>query len=161
MILLTWLVNQLQRNRPIDMKSQILASFGGLRGAIAFSLAHMLTSKHSVMFETTIMFIILFTVFVMGISTKPLALMFRIKRRRDETRASTALINNAIIEMVVPVVERYSGFGSCCPGLQSCVERVNAWLLPRFVVGGVDRVRRREDPFHKVCRPPLPSCLLP
>lgn len=136
-------------NRPISFFNQILVSYGGLRGAIAFSLVHMLTSaKRSVMFETTVMFIILFTVFAFGIPTKPLANMLRVKRQGKKSKTLSSAINNGIIEWTVPVIQRYSGFGSHCPRLEQYLERLNnRFLVPLLVTGGIEEVRKRQNPF--------------
>jgi hypothetical protein len=143
------LVNWTHPNRPISFFDQILVSYGGLRGAIAFSLVHMLTTaKRSVMFETTVMFIILFTVFAFGIPTKPLANMLRVKRQGKKSKTASATINNAIIDWCIPVIQRYSGFGSHCPRLEQYLEKVNNKLIvPTLVTGGIEEVRKRQNPF--------------
>ncbi len=58
---------KIQRVRLINFEEQLLMAYGGLRGAIAFSLATLLEEahvKHARIFITTSLFIVLFTVFV-------------------------------------------------------------------------------------------------
>lgn len=55
--------------RRINLEEQLVMAYGGLRGAIAFSLATLLdknTISNSELFITTTLFIILFTVFILG-----------------------------------------------------------------------------------------------
>lgn len=73
--LLTLIANKfMQSIKRINFSEQLLMAYGGLRGAIAFSLAISLDKhnfKNSQLFITTTLFIILFTVFILGSTTKP------------------------------------------------------------------------------------------
>lgn len=82
------------------------------------------------------------------IPTKPLANMLRVKRQGRKSRAPSSKINNSIIEWTVPVIQRYSGFGSYCPRLEQYLERLNNRLLvPNLITGGLEEVRKRQNPF--------------
>jgi NhaP-type Na+/H+ and K+/H+ antiporters len=64
--LLTWLANKL-RVRKINIQEQFIMAYGGLRGAIAFSMVQMLdagTVRARAMFVTTTLTVIIFTVFI-------------------------------------------------------------------------------------------------
>lgn len=64
--LLTAIANQF-RLKPINVQEQFLMAYGGLRGAVSFSLVEMLESdaiRPRQMFVTTTLIVILFTVFV-------------------------------------------------------------------------------------------------
>jgi len=64
--LLTWLANKL-RVRKINLQEQFIMAYGGLRGAIAFSMVEMLdadTVGPRAMFVTTTLTVIIFTVFI-------------------------------------------------------------------------------------------------
>lgn len=64
--LLTWLANKL-RVRKINVQEQFIMAYGGLRGAIAFSMVEMLdadTVGSRAMFVTTTLAVIIFTVFI-------------------------------------------------------------------------------------------------
>jgi len=64
--LLTWLANKL-RVRKINIQEQFIMAYGGLRGAIAFSMVEMLDAKKvgpRAMFVTTTLTVIIFTVFI-------------------------------------------------------------------------------------------------
>jgi NhaP-type Na+/H+ or K+/H+ antiporter len=72
-LLLSAIVNR-YRIRTIGMSEQLIVAYGGLRGAVAFSLVTMLSDemilKHQ--FETTTLVVILFTVFVQVMNTPEL-----------------------------------------------------------------------------------------
>ncbi|XP_053497818.1 sodium/hydrogen exchanger 1b isoform X3 [Ictalurus furcatus] len=66
-------------------KDQFIVAYGGLRGAIAFSLAFLLSSKHfpmKNMFLTSIITLIFFTVFVQGMTIRPLVELLAVKKKR-------------------------------------------------------------------------------
>lgn len=63
---LTWFINKF-RIVKLTPKDQFIIAYGGLRGAIAFSLGYLLNKKHFPMcdlFLTAIITVIFFTVFV-------------------------------------------------------------------------------------------------
>ncbi len=64
--LLTAVANRF-RLKPINVQEQFIMAYGGLRGAVSFSLVEMLKAddiKPRQMFVTTTLIVILFTVFV-------------------------------------------------------------------------------------------------
>ncbi|EEC07588.1 sodium/hydrogen exchanger, putative [Ixodes scapularis] len=64
---LTYLVNTFGRIKKINLEEQFIMAYGGLRGAVAFSLVIMLSTCKFVnyeMFVTTTLVIVLFTVFI-------------------------------------------------------------------------------------------------
>ena len=64
--LLTWLANRL-RVKKINIQEQFIMAYGGLRGAIAFSMVEMLDPsvvEPRGMFVTTTLVVIIFTVFI-------------------------------------------------------------------------------------------------
>ncbi|XP_017340653.1 sodium/hydrogen exchanger 1b [Ictalurus punctatus] len=66
-------------------KDQFIVAYGGLRGAIAFSLAFLLSSEHfpmKNMFLTSIITLIFFTVFVQGMTIRPLVELLAVKKKR-------------------------------------------------------------------------------
>lgn len=60
---LTWFINRF-RIVKLTTKDQFIIAYGGLRGAIAFSLGYLLHSSNRQMFLTAIITVIFFTVFV-------------------------------------------------------------------------------------------------
>ena len=87
--LLTLIANKfMQSIRRINFGEQLLMAYGGLRGAIAFSLAISL-DEHNFgnhqLFITTTLFIILFTVFILGSTTKPVIKWLNVKLASDHS----------------------------------------------------------------------------
>ncbi|GFR71559.1 sodium/hydrogen exchanger [Elysia marginata] len=79
-----------QRVRDISLPEQFMIAYGGLRGAVCFSLVALLSHKEvpaQSMFMTTTLAVILFTVFVQGISIKPLVYLLQIKLAPEKSRS--------------------------------------------------------------------------
>ena len=65
MYVLTWIVNR-KRVRRINVQEQFITAYGGLRGAVGFSLVEMIDSSivpPKQMFVTTTLAVVMFTVF--------------------------------------------------------------------------------------------------
>lgn len=81
-VLLTWLANKIRLNK-LGKVDQFVMAYGGLRGAVAFSLATLI-NKHDVpkqtMMETTAIAVVLFTVFIQGTTIKPIVEYLKVKR---------------------------------------------------------------------------------
>lgn len=66
MFILTAIANQF-RLKPVSLREQIIMAYGGLRGAVSFSLVEMLLPTVILprqMFVTTTLVVVLFTVFI-------------------------------------------------------------------------------------------------
>ena len=62
---LTWVVNR-KRVRKINLQEQFITAYGGLRGAVGFSLVEMINAEivpPKQMFVTTTLAVVIFTVF--------------------------------------------------------------------------------------------------
>ena len=62
---LTWLANR-KRVKTINLQEQFIMAYGGLRGAVGFSLVDMINAKVvplKNMFVTTTLMVVLFTIF--------------------------------------------------------------------------------------------------
>ena len=126
-----------RKNEPISWVDQIVVSFAGLRGAIAWSLVNMLDSKKVAslpMFKTTTLFIILFTVFVFGISSTPLIRMLRVKRQDPEDKTVFGQINKRVAQSVLPLIEAFAGFDSST--LSARLEYWNDHYIRRWLISG-------------------------
>lgn len=90
-------------------------AYGGLRGAIAFSLAIMLEEnhvKHARIFITTSLFIVLFTVFVLGSTTKPVVRWLGVQLHVHYETSMFIEINNKVVETVMSGIEEVAGHRS-------------------------------------------------
>ena len=99
----------------INFEEQLLMAYGGLRGAIAFSLAIMLEEnhvKHARIFITTSLFIVLFTVFILGSTTKPVVRWLEVRLHIQDETSMFIEINSKVIETVMSGIEEVAGHRS-------------------------------------------------
>ena len=71
------------RLHKLDRVDEFVMSYGGLRGAVAFALVLLidpLKVKKKYMFLTTTICVIYFTVFIQGITIKPLVKFLKVKK---------------------------------------------------------------------------------
>ncbi|KAK3095369.1 hypothetical protein FSP39_013836 [Pinctada imbricata] len=113
---LTWLVNRSSKIRRIDNEEKFIMAYGGLRGAVAFSLMDLLeikdpfmTSRTKAIFMTTCLSIIFFTVFVQGISIKPLVKLLRVKLQEEKELKLSEEINSHVTDHVMAGIEEVLG----------------------------------------------------
>lgn len=81
-IILVALANRF-RIHKLSNVDQFVMSYGGLRGAVAFALVLLIDPKHvplQPLFVTTTICVIYFTVFLQGITIKPLVRILNVKR---------------------------------------------------------------------------------
>ncbi|XP_043523683.1 sodium/hydrogen exchanger 1-like, partial [Frieseomelitta varia] len=81
-IFLTALANQFRLHK-LNKVEKFVMSYGGLRGAVAFALVLLIDPRHvslQPMFVTTTIAVIYFTVFIQGITIKPLVKILNVKR---------------------------------------------------------------------------------
>ena len=88
---LSYIINR-TRVKPITVKEQFIMAYGGLRGAVGFSLVEILSDDNPFkqMFLTTTIFMVFFTVFIQGGTIK--FLVNKLKIKKHESGVST--INN-------------------------------------------------------------------
>lgn len=71
------------RIHKLSNVDQFVMSYGGLRGAVAFALVLLINKEHvplQPLFVTTTICVIYFTVFLQGITIKPLVRILNVKR---------------------------------------------------------------------------------
>ncbi|XP_064395116.1 sodium/hydrogen exchanger 2-like isoform X2 [Halichondria panicea] len=124
-IALTLIVN-IFRFKKIGFKSVFVMSYSGLRGAVAFSLAlARLHGEPSLEHPTTCMiqseaqlrktmltattFLVLFTVFVQGITIKPLVKLIKVKKDREQKPTMNEVIHGTTIDHVMSGLEDIIG----------------------------------------------------
>lgn len=109
---LTLVANKfMQSLRRIKLGEQLIMAYGGLRGAIAFSLAVTLDANYITnytLFVTTTLFIVIFTVFFLGSTTKPLIKWLNIKLDRPTTASMFNEINDRVVDTLMAGIEGIS-----------------------------------------------------
>ena len=111
--LLTYFAN-LRRKTKLDFFQQFIMSYGGIRGAVAFCLAASLEldivsqSKKDTL-EATTLLVIFFTVFVQGITIKPLVKLLRIKTLSIHEKNLMEIMSLRVVDHTMSGLENISG----------------------------------------------------
>ncbi|KAM7541981.1 hypothetical protein Aperf_G00000000909 [Anoplocephala perfoliata] len=101
----------------INWSTQVIISYGGLRGAVAFSLADIIHARllgelggntRSVIVTATLV-IILFTVAFMGLTMKPLVRLLDINLAKDEENKLLTTLNDSVINQTLVYMETLIG----------------------------------------------------
>ncbi|VDP15804.1 unnamed protein product [Schistosoma margrebowiei] len=112
--LITAIVNYTSlSNTQITFTQQIVLIYGGLRGAVAFSLSVLILPNklglnglyNRELIITTTLFIILFTVGFMGITMKPLVKLLRIRMENKQMLSLFDSLNDSIIDETLAGIE--------------------------------------------------------
>uniref|UniRef100_A0A1A7X0R6 Sodium/hydrogen exchanger n=3 Tax=Iconisemion striatum TaxID=60296 RepID=A0A1A7X0R6_9TELE len=108
---LTFVINKF-RIVKLTTKDQFIIAYGGLRGAIAFSLGFLLKEDHFPMrdmFLTAIITVIFFTVFVQGMTIKPLVELLAVKKKQEAKRSINEEIHTQFLDHLLTGIEDICG----------------------------------------------------
>ncbi|XP_077382338.1 sodium/hydrogen exchanger 1 isoform X2 [Festucalex cinctus] len=108
---LTYVINKF-RIVKLTTKDQFIVAYGGLRGAIAFSLGFLLEKDHFPlrnMFLTAIIIVIFFTVFVQGMTIKPLVDLLAVKKKQEAKRSINEEIHTQFLDHLLTGIEDICG----------------------------------------------------
>lgn len=108
---LTFLINKF-RIVKLTQKDQFIIAYGGLRGAIAFSLVYLLDVVHfpmKNMFLTAIITVIFFTVFVQGMTIRPLVDLLAVKKKQETKRSINEEIHTQFLDHLLTGIEDICG----------------------------------------------------
>ncbi|XP_054435033.1 sodium/hydrogen exchanger 5 isoform X2 [Pteronotus mesoamericanus] len=110
-VLQTWVLNQF-RLVPLDKIDQVVMSYGGLRGAVAFALA-ILLDKNKVpakdYFVATTIVVVFFTVIVQGLTIKPLVKWLKVKRSEHHKPTLNQELHEHTFDHILAAVEDVVG----------------------------------------------------
>lgn len=110
---LTYVANNwFHRVRLINLEEQLVMAYGGLRGAIAFSLSISINKhevKHAGIFVSSTLFVILFTIFVLGSTTKIVVRLLRVRIEEKEDPKMFLFLNEKLIESLISGIEDVTG----------------------------------------------------
>ncbi|XP_043283772.1 probable Na(+)/H(+) antiporter nhx-9 isoform X2 [Venturia canescens] len=100
------------RLHKLNRVEKFVMSYGGLRGAVAFALVLLIDPKHvplQPMFVTTTIAVIYFTVFIQGITIKPLVKILNVKRAEKRKPTMNERIHERIMDHIMAGVEDILG----------------------------------------------------
>ncbi|KAH9496909.1 Sodium/hydrogen exchanger 2, partial [Bulinus truncatus] len=111
---MSYIINWLDvyRVRKIGLHEQFMIAYGGLRGAVCFSLVALLNADDipcKNMFVTTTLSVILFTVFVQGITIKPLVYFLQISMAPEKNQTMYKELNAKVTDHLMAGVEDIIG----------------------------------------------------
>nr|XP_046260168.1 sodium/hydrogen exchanger 2 [Scatophagus argus] len=109
-LVLTQIINPF-RTIPFNMKDQFGLAYGGLRGAISFALVFTLPENigRKQLFVTATIAIILFTVFIQGISIRPLIEYINVRRTNRNLETINVEIHCRLMEHTIAGIEDLCG----------------------------------------------------
>ncbi|ELT87433.1 hypothetical protein CAPTEDRAFT_97875 [Capitella teleta] len=110
-VFLTAIANRFRLVR-LSGVDQFIIAYGGLRGAIAFSLVALLDIglfPFQPLFLTSTLLVIYFTVFVQGTTIKPLVGLFRIKRANKHKPTMNEQLHSRMIDHLMAGMEDIAG----------------------------------------------------
>lgn len=109
--ILTAVANQFRLHK-LSTVDQFVMSYGGLRGAVAFALVLLINKDHvplQPMFVTTTIAVIYFTVFIQGITIKPLVKFLNVKRANKKKPTMNERIHERFIDHLMAGIEDIVG----------------------------------------------------
>ncbi|KAM6353426.1 sodium/hydrogen exchanger 2-like [Alca torda] len=108
-LVLTFFVNRFHVN-TITSKDQFIIAYGGLRGAICFSLVFLLPDFHrKKLFIAATTVVILFTVFIQGMTIRPLVDLLAVKRKRESAPTVGEQIHIRFLDHLLAGIEDICG----------------------------------------------------
>ncbi|KAK6630775.1 hypothetical protein RUM44_002944 [Polyplax serrata] len=110
-IILTAIANHFRLNK-LTKVDKFVMSYGGLRGAVAFALVLLIDEKHvdlQPMFVTTTIAVIYFTVFLQGITIKPLVKLLNVKRSEKRKCTMNERIHERFMDHLMAGIEDIVG----------------------------------------------------
>lgn len=99
MIILAEMANRFRLHK-LDWVDKFVMSYGGLRGAVAFALVLLIDPKkvkNQPLFVTATLAVVYFTVFLQGITIKPLAQFLKVKRSVKNEESICELVQEKVL----------------------------------------------------------------
>uniref|UniRef100_A0A3B5QAK8 Sodium/hydrogen exchanger n=1 Tax=Xiphophorus maculatus TaxID=8083 RepID=A0A3B5QAK8_XIPMA len=107
----TWVLNRF-RLVPLDKIDQVVMSYGGLRGAVAFALVVLLDAeqvKAKDYFVATTIVVVFFTVMFQGLTIKPLVKWLKVPRSTNRKPTINEEIHERAFDHILTAVEDIAG----------------------------------------------------
>ncbi|KAH0627102.1 hypothetical protein JD844_002507 [Phrynosoma platyrhinos] len=110
-ILQTWVLNHF-RMVQLGIIDQVVMSYGGLRGAVAFALVVLLDGnkvKDRNLFVSTTIIVVFFTVIVQGLTIKPLVQWLKVKKSEHREPKLNEKLHGRAFDHILSAIEDISG----------------------------------------------------
>ncbi|KAG9339163.1 hypothetical protein JZ751_024021 [Albula glossodonta] len=108
---LTWILNR-YRLVPLEVIDQVVMSYGGLRGAVAYGLVALLDGnkiKEKNLMTSTTLIVVYFTVILQGVTMKPLVKWLKVKRAAQKEPQLIEKLQNRAFDHILIAIEDISG----------------------------------------------------
>ncbi|XP_078054396.1 sodium/hydrogen exchanger 3-like [Mustelus asterias] len=110
-VIQTWILNHYRVVR-LEFIDQVVMSYGGLRGSMAFALVVLLDLKHiheKRLFVSTTIIVVYFTIIFQGLTIKPLVKWLKVKRSQKKEPLLNEKLHGRAFEHIMSAVEDISG----------------------------------------------------
>ncbi|XP_061445682.1 sodium/hydrogen exchanger 3 isoform X3 [Rhineura floridana] len=110
-VLQTWVLNR-YRMVQLGIIDQVVMSYGGLRGAVAFALVVTLNSDtvgDRKLFVSTTIIVVFFTVIIQGLTIKPLVQWLKVKRSEHREPKLNEKLHGRAFDHILLAIEDISG----------------------------------------------------
>ncbi|CAL8365452.1 unnamed protein product [Arctogadus glacialis] len=132
---LTYVINKF-RIVKLTKKDQFIVAYGGLRGAIAYSLGFLLPDHPmKTLFLTAIITVVFFTVFVQGMTIRPLVELLAVKKKMETRRSINEEIHTQFLDHLLTGIEGVCGhYGH--HHWKDKLNRFNKTYVKRWLIAG-------------------------
>ena len=147
--LFSFLVN-IWRMEKISLKEQLIIAYGGLRGAVGFSLAMVIKEEswYRGLFLTTALIMVFFTVFLQGCTIKFLVKALDIKLQQEKSPKMTEDIQVKVMEDIAEGIVAVCGKNKAQGAIQKNISAVDKYMKKRLLVD--DSKHKLQRKFEKI-----------
>ncbi|NXV77718.1 SL9A3 protein, partial [Atlantisia rogersi] len=110
-VLQTWILNH-YRMVQLEIIDQVVMSYGGLRGAVAFALVELLQAekvRDKNLFVSTTIIVVFFTVIFQGLTIKPLVQWLKVKKTEHREPKLNEKLHGRAFDHILSAIEDISG----------------------------------------------------
>uniref|UniRef100_A0A8C3J7B3 Sodium/hydrogen exchanger n=1 Tax=Calidris pygmaea TaxID=425635 RepID=A0A8C3J7B3_9CHAR len=110
-VLQTWILNH-YRMVQLEIIDQVVMSYGGLRGAVAFALVALLDDekvRDKNLFVSTTIIVVFFTVIFQGLTIKPLVQWLKVKKTEHREPKLNEKLHGRAFDHILSAIEDISG----------------------------------------------------
>ncbi|KAM4688100.1 sodium/hydrogen exchanger 3 isoform 2-T2 [Discoglossus pictus] len=110
-VIQTWILNR-YRMVQLEIIDQVVMSYGGLRGAVAYALVALLDEnkvKAKNLFVSTTIIVVYFTVIFQGLTIKPLVQWLKVKRSEHREKKLNEKLHGRAFDHICSAIEDVSG----------------------------------------------------